>query len=161
MSQAGEVRAGRPQSRVTGMVVVFLPLLLLAGIVALVLVRGPGAILTTPVPVERLDFERVAFRPKEIVVTVRNSGPNPASIAHVIVNGALWNFTATPDQEVPRLRRATLVIPFDWVEGEPYTIELSPAPCSNSSMKSLRPSLPPARRERRFGRLRSWASMSA
>lgn len=124
MSQVVEVRPGRRQSRVTGIVVVFLPLLLLATIIALVLVRGPGAILTTPVPVERLDFERVAFRPKEIAVTVRNSGPNPASIAHVIVNGALWNFTATPSQEVPRLRRATLVIPFDWVEGEPYTIEL-------------------------------------
>lgn len=124
MSQAAGVQVGRWQGRLTGIAVVLLPLLVLGAIVALILVRGPGAILTTPVPVERLDFERVAFRPKEIVVTVRNSGPQAATIAQIIVNGALWNFTASPGQEVPRLKRATLVIPFDWVEAEPYAVEL-------------------------------------
>jgi zinc transporter ZupT len=103
---------------------VLLPLLLLAIIVYAVLSRGPGAIFITPVPVERLDFERVAFRPHEIVVTVRNSGPQPVVIAQIIVNGALWNFSAFPGQEVPRLGRARLVIPFDWVEAEPYAVEV-------------------------------------
>jgi zinc transporter ZupT len=103
---------------------VLLPLVMLAAIVSLVLSRGPGAIFITPVPVERLDFERVAFRHQEIVVTVRNSGPQPVVIAQIIVNGALWNFAASPSQEVPRLGRARLAIPFDWIEGEPYAIEV-------------------------------------
>lgn len=119
--------AGAPPARRAPLMVALaavLPLLLLGGIVYLVLTRGPGAILTTPVPVERLDFERVAFRPKEIVVSVRNSGPQTVRIAHVIVNGALWNFAVSPGQEVPRLGRATLAIPYDWVEGEPYAVEV-------------------------------------
>lgn len=105
-------------------ILALIPIVLLAGIVYLVLTRGPGAIVTTPVPVERLDFERVEFRPNEILVSVRNSGPDTVDIAHIIINGALWNFSVSPDPAVPRLGRATLSIPYDWVEGEPYAIEL-------------------------------------
>lgn len=101
-----------------------LPVVLLAAIVYAVVSRGPGVVLTTPVPVERVDFERVVFRSHEIVVSVRNSGPQAVHIAQVIINGALWNFSAAPSQDVPRLGRAALTFPFDWVEAEPYTIEL-------------------------------------
>lgn len=75
-------------------------------------------------PIEKIDFERVVFRPDEILVYVRNSSPSPVTVAHVIVNGALWSFSIQPSETIPRLGRATIALPYPWVEGEPVAIEL-------------------------------------
>jgi len=38
------------------------------------------------------------------------------------VNDALWDFSIAPDRTLPRLGAATISIPYDWLEGEPYTV---------------------------------------
>jgi len=73
-------------------------------------------------PIEKLAIERVVFRPQEIVVRVRNEGPGTLSVGQVLVNDAIWDFSITPRREIERLRGATISIPYDWLESEPYVI---------------------------------------
>jgi zinc transporter, ZIP family len=58
------------------------------------------------------------------VVHVQNGGPNPVTLEQVVVNDALWDFQVEPDNRIPRLGSAEVVIPYTWVEGEAYEIVL-------------------------------------
>lgn len=75
-------------------------------------------------PVEELSFERVTLKndPKEIVVRVRNGGPDPVTIAQVLIDEAYWQYSVSPDAEVGRLGTATLQIPYPWVDGEAHEL---------------------------------------
>jgi zinc transporter ZupT len=57
-------------------------------------------------------------------VHVQNGGPNPVTLEQVVVNDALWDFRVEPDNGIPRLGSAEVVIPYTWVEGEAYEIVL-------------------------------------
>jgi ZIP family zinc transporter len=101
------------------------PVALLAIFVALFLRYGPlGVFETAFPPVEELTIDRVTLRPGEIVVVVTNGGPQPVTVAQVMVDDAYWRHAIAPDRTIPRLGRATVTIPYDWVEGEPHLITL-------------------------------------
>jgi zinc transporter ZupT len=38
------------------------------------------------------------------------------------VNDAIWDFSITPSRDIDRLQGATISIPYDWLEGEPYVV---------------------------------------
>ena len=106
---------------------------LLAGVAPLVAVGlmvawflgGGSALFGTAVPpVEKLAFERVIFRPQEIVLLVRNQGPAPMSVGQVLVNDAIWDFSIAPGRGLERLGTARIAIPYDWIEGEPYALDI-------------------------------------
>ncbi|MFQ5871885.1 MAG: ZIP family metal transporter [Candidatus Geothermarchaeales archaeon] len=80
----------------------------------------PGAQL----PIEELTIERIELLPEEIRVHVVNSGPSEVTVAQVLVNEAIWDALASPSNVIPRLGRASLSLPFNWVEGEPYEVTL-------------------------------------
>ncbi|MDR7484662.1 MAG: metal transporter [Armatimonadota bacterium] len=101
------------------------PLALLAVFVVLFLAYGPlGVFEAAFPPVEKLTIERVTLRPGEMVVAVTNGGPQPVTVAQVLVDDAYWRHTIVPDRTVPRLGRATITIPYPWVEGEAHAITL-------------------------------------
>lgn len=98
------------------------PLALLAGVLVLIAQVGfPGAS-PDALPVEDVAFERLVVEEGAFRATLRNVGPEEAEIAQVFVNDMLVAWTLEPAGAIPRLRTATLVVPFDWVEGEPYEI---------------------------------------
>ena len=106
----------KPENRTTSRVVILglLPLIAL-GIVVFAFVRTDpleGVREAFP-PVEELTFERVTLKsdPQDIVVKVRNGGPDPVTIAQVLVDDAYWQYTVSPDAEVGRLGSATLHVP--------------------------------------------------
>jgi zinc transporter ZupT len=103
-----------------------LPLLLLAGLIALVVRTGPAAALIPEgvPPVERLAIQRVELGANGIVATVLNDGPDPVTIAQVQVDDAYWQFTADPGGELAHLGRTTLSIPYPWVEGEVHSVRV-------------------------------------
>ncbi len=104
-----------------------LPLLLLGGILYLFVRTGTGLNLAAPAPIEKIEFERVEFLPGEIRAHVINTGPDEVTIAQVQVgwlNRSAWDFTVEPGPTLPRLGRATVVLPYPWVPGEPYEIAL-------------------------------------
>ncbi|MGH7700595.1 MAG: ZIP family metal transporter [Gemmatimonadales bacterium] len=102
-----------------------LPLVLL-GALSLLVARGGllSALRRGLPPVEELTVDRVRLAPGTITVDVVYGGPDPVTVAQVMVDEAFWTFTIAPDPTVPRLGRATLTIPYPWVEGEPHHLTL-------------------------------------
>ncbi len=104
-------------------------------------------------PIEKLSITQVTLPEKgRIEMTVVNGGPDPVTIAQVLVDEAYWDFTVASGGEkagtIPPLGRAEVVIPYNWVHGEDHEVsvitergmtfseEISPA------VQSPSPSLP-------------------
>jgi len=102
-----------------------LPLALLAALALLVTRGGLLSTLSRGVPpAEELTVERARLTPGHITLTIVNGGPDPVTVAQVMVDEAFWRFTMTPDRTVPRLGRATIDIPYPWIVGEPHQVKL-------------------------------------
>jgi len=99
------------------------PVVLIGVLVAAFIVLDPIGSLREVPPVEELAFERTILREGEIELRVRNDGPDPVTIAQVLVNDAYWNFTG-PEESLGRLESAQLNIPYPWEEGLPLNIAL-------------------------------------
>ncbi len=101
------------------------PLLALGVLLALIVVNGAGIDRGDRPPVEDLTVQRVDLpTPNEFVVRVQNGGPEPVTLRQVAVNEALWAFEVEPAAEIPRLGSAQVRVPYTWVEGEAYEINL-------------------------------------
>ncbi len=76
-------------------------------------------------PVEELTIERVAFpEPDRLRIHLVNGGPEPVTVAQVLVDEAYWRFRADGDLRVPRLARRVLEVDYPWVEGEPHEVSV-------------------------------------
>jgi ZIP family zinc transporter len=101
-----------------------LPVILLAGVIALFLSTGGGLNLESAAPVESLAIERHVLNPKSIDFYVRNTGPEELTISQVVINAAVWPFTVEPSPTIPRLGTAVVHLDYHWVYGEAYTVTL-------------------------------------
>ena len=101
------------------------PLVLLAGVIALfVFTSGAGLNVTPAAPIETIQFGRTVLRPGQIELHVRNTSPDAVVIAQVNINDAIWPFTSTPARPIPRLGSAVMTLDYPWVQGEAYDIAL-------------------------------------
>ncbi len=101
------------------------PVALLAIFVVLFLAYGPlGVFQTAFPPVEELTIDRATLSEGEVVLAITNGGPQPVTVAQVLVNDAYWQHTITPERTIPRLGKARIAIPYPWVEAEPIEIKL-------------------------------------
>ena len=101
------------------------PLLGLGVLLAFIVLNGAGVSREDAPPVEDLSVQRVALPTEfEFVLSVRNGGPQPVTLSQVVVNDAIWDFEAEPDNTIPRLGSVTVTVPYSWVEGEAYEIVL-------------------------------------
>ncbi len=101
------------------------PLALLALLVAGFLILDPTAPLAAGFPpVEELTLERVTLSrdPMGMTLHLVNGGPEAVTVAQVLVDEAYWDHEVRPGRTVPRLGRATVWIPYPWVEGEVHEI---------------------------------------
>jgi zinc transporter ZupT len=100
-----------------------LPLVLLAGVIALFVASGAGIPSQAGLPpLEELTVQRVLLpAPGEVTIEVINSGPDPVTIAQVLVDDAYWTFSIEPGPELSRLASAAIKIPYPWVQGEAHT----------------------------------------
>ncbi len=101
-----------------------LPIVLLAVVAVAVINTGLLDVLRPAPPVEEIAFERVTLAPGEIKIQVANGGPDPVTIAQLTIDDAFWNFSIVPSATIPRLGRATITIPYPWVEEEAYEVSL-------------------------------------
>ena len=106
--------------------VALLPLVLLGALLGLIVWSGPANAIRGDgfPPVEQITFQRVELGPDGIVVTVLNDGPDPVTIAQVQVDDAYWSFTSDSGRVLNHLGRATLAIPYPWVQGDTHVVRI-------------------------------------
>lgn len=117
---------GRPAVReASWRLLALVPLLLLVGVVAAFSQVG-GSLVdlvgSNPPPVDEVQVRRVEFVPGEIRIHVRNPQREALTIASVTVDDAIVPFAPAGGARLGRLGSATLHVPFDWVEDDPYVV---------------------------------------
>jgi zinc transporter, ZIP family len=102
------------------------PLVLLGALVAIFLRVGPlGVFRQTFPPVEQLTVERIRLPEFGLMeVEVVNGGPEPVTVAQVMVDDANWVHSINGSRTLDRLESRIISIPYPWVEGEPHTVAL-------------------------------------
>lgn len=121
-----EQKATTLTSRMPKWVLATFPLVLLIILIILFFLLNPLTFFTGAFPpLEELTVQRVLF-PEDgrIQLSVINGGPDPVTIAQVLVDDAYWNFEITPDNTLGRLQQATIDLNYPWVDGEPLPIVL-------------------------------------
>ncbi len=98
-----------------------IPLVILAGMIAFVLWPG-NSILNIGIPLPDVTIERIEFHDRLIVAYIRNTGPETVSIAQADVNDRILPAAIEPSKTIERLAEAKVVIPFDWIAGQPYEV---------------------------------------
>jgi zinc transporter ZupT len=119
------VPARAARSVVEGRAWTLVPVVLLALAVALVVSQGDRVVELVggkPPPADEFDVRRVELRPGEIRVDVRNPQRDDLTIASVTVDDAIVPFSLDGPATLGRLRSSTIVVPYDWVQGEPLAI---------------------------------------
>lgn len=106
------------------LILLLIPVILLAGVIALFLYTGGGLSLEAPVPVENLAVEKYVLERNQVHLHVRNTGPEELTIASVIINEAIMPFSVTPSPTILRLGRAEIHVNYAWTEGEAYGITI-------------------------------------
>ena len=103
-----------------------LPLVILVGLVAIFIVADPLSFFTGDFPpLEELSIQQVTFpEANQIHLSVINGGPDPVTIAQVLVDDAYWQFEISPGNTLGRLEQATIDLNYPWVDGEPLPIVL-------------------------------------
>ncbi len=102
-----------------------IPLLLLAAVLLWIVRTDAGLGDRIAPPIETLSVQRVLLpAPNQIELEVVNGGPDPITIAQVLVDDAYWQFSLAPAAPLERLQSATVSIPYPWVEGETHAIAL-------------------------------------
>ena len=102
-----------------------LPLLLLVGVVAVFAASGTtllDLVGRAPPPTDQFDIRRVEFKPGEIRIRVTNPQRQELTIATVTVDDAIVPYTVDGPATLGRLRSSTIVVPFQWVEDDPYSV---------------------------------------
>ena len=101
------------------------PVLLLVGAVSLLVSSGDSLfdlLGRNPPAADEFDVRRVEFEPGEIRIRVTNPQRDDLTIALVTVDDAIVPFSVEGDRTLERLRSATIVVDYDWVEDEPIAV---------------------------------------
>jgi zinc transporter ZupT len=122
-----EARAA-PRSGIGRRLWALVPLVGLALAVSFVVSQGDRLVAlvgATPPPADVFDVRRVELRPGVIRVHVRNPQRDELTIASVTVDDAIVPFSLDGPATLGRLRSSTVVVPYDWVEGDPLAIGIT------------------------------------
>jgi zinc transporter, ZIP family len=101
------------------------PVLLLVGAVSLFIGAGSsvtGLIRENPPEADAFDVRRVTFEPGTIRIAVTNPQQGDLTIATVTVDDAIVPFSLDGPHTLGRLRSSTILVPYDWVDGEPIVV---------------------------------------
>ncbi len=90
---------------------------------ALALLAGQSLPERAGPPIEDIAVERTVLEPGQIVLTVRNVGPDPVTIAQAFVNDAYVNL-AGAEESIGRLQSETITFDYPWITGQPYLVSM-------------------------------------
>jgi len=98
-----------------------IPLVVLGAMIAFLLWPGNG-LLNIGISLPDVTIERIEFLDGRVVAYVRNTGPQPIEIAQADINDRILPAAIEPSKALERFAEAKVVIPFHWIEGQPYEI---------------------------------------
>jgi zinc transporter ZupT len=101
------------------------PILLLVATVSIFTATGGSLVELVgrnPPPPDEFDIRRVELEPGEIRIRVTNPQRDDLTIASVTVDDAIVPFTVDGPTTLGRLRSATILVAYDWVEDEPLAV---------------------------------------
>jgi zinc transporter ZupT len=126
MYEEAKTSSSRPaSSRLPAWLTGLIPLLAIGLMLLLFTTVNPLALFNNNLPpIESLSLERIRVVEDGFEVSVMNSGPHPVQIAQVMVDDAYWQFNMEPAGTLERFERATIQIPYQWIETEPHRILL-------------------------------------
>jgi zinc transporter ZupT len=101
-----------------------IPLVVLGAMIAFLLWPGNG-LLNIGVPLPDVTIERVEFLDGRIAAYIRNTGPQAVEIAQADVNDRIVPAAIEPSKSLGRFAEAKVIIPFRWIEGQPYEIGMT------------------------------------
>jgi len=81
-----------------------------------------GLVGESPPPPDQFNVRRVELDPGEIRIRVTNPQRADLTVATVTVDDAIVGYDLDGPRTLGRLRSSTIVIPYDWVEGEPLAV---------------------------------------
>ena len=117
------------------------PILLLVGTVSLFAASGQSLldlVGRNPPPADEFDVRRVELEPGEIRIRVTNPQREDLTIATVTVDDAIVPYEVDGSTTLGRLRSATIVVPYDWVEDEPLAVGVTSSTSAASSSRPAR-----------------------
>ena len=107
------------QSKTRTWISALMPIILLIILLGFFIKFGPlGVLKSTVVPIEKLFIQKVIFSPERITVDVLNDGPEPVTVAQVLVNDAYWQFEMEPKRTLQPLDKGKIKISYPWLEGD-------------------------------------------
>jgi ZIP family zinc transporter len=112
-----------PARRVPNWVSSIIPLVAIAVLAIAFVILDPIGQLREVPPVEALAVEQTTLEEGVVELHVRNDGPDPVTIAQVLVNDDYWDHSIG-DRELGRLESTEVTIPYPWDEGLPLNIAL-------------------------------------
>lgn len=101
-----------------------IPLVILGAMVAFLLWPG-NSFLNFGIALPEVTVERIEFAEKLIIAHIRNTGPETIDVAQADVNDRIRPAAIEPSKTLERYGAAKMVIPYDWVEGQPYEIGIT------------------------------------
>jgi zinc transporter, ZIP family len=102
-----------------------LPIVLLVAVVSVFAATGTSLtslVGQTAPPRDEFAIRRVTFKPGEIRIRVTNPQRTDLTIGSVTVDDAIVPFDVDGPSTLGRLRSATIVVPYDWVEEDPISV---------------------------------------
>ncbi|MFT9598766.1 ZIP family metal transporter [Mesobacillus sp.] len=103
---------------------VLIPMALLFGVIGWIFANGAGVEKEPAAPIEVLNIERIIVTKLGFELKVSNTGPETLTIAQVMVDDSVWNFSVSPGATLERFDKATVKINYPWVQGDPHVIKL-------------------------------------
>jgi zinc transporter ZupT len=92
-------------------------------VLMMVYLFGPGSdLLDFGASLPEITIEKIDFVDSEIQATVRNTGHISVEVVMADINDRIQPAAIEPDRFLDRYETALVRIPFEWNEGEPYTI---------------------------------------
>jgi zinc transporter ZupT len=112
------------RTRSAGLIAGSVVIVLLVGLLAFLLGRNVGLERAAP-PIEELTIQRIELPQAGLIrLNLVNGGIDPVTVSQLMIDDAIWAFDIQPDPTIGRLGRATIEIPYPWVEGEAHEIVL-------------------------------------
>src|SRR5919108_1286913 len=111
----------------TIIVAAFIPFIILAVMIFLLFSPTFQSFINSGIPLPKVTIEKIEFRenPSQIIVFIRNTGPNEITIAQADVNDRIHAAAIEPSKTLARLSDARVLIPFPWNPAEPYEVGIT------------------------------------